>query len=255
MRADLRRIVLEVFVRAGDIQWHALRTECARLARERKAPVTGASLDSAIDEVLWDLVVERLATFGSPNGQAEARYPFIFLTEMGRAVASGQVALHDPQEFISSLRARVPTLDDVVAQYLLESVGSFQRGLLFGAAVLCGAAAERELLLLLTAIELWDQDSTRKAQAQSLLRQPRLPSIFTLIDSVIQDGISKHGMPYAVHQGATTHLLSFQEMIRVQRNDAVHPVAAAVSRDKAFLSLQSMPGALEVLERLRAWFR
>jgi hypothetical protein len=52
----------------------------------------------------------------------------------------------------------VPTLDDVTAQCLLESVGSFQRGLLFDAAVLCGAAAERELLLLLTAIELWDPD-------------------------------------------------------------------------------------------------
>ncbi len=255
MGQDLRQIALEVLSCSGDTQWVTIRRECARLAGERKAPMTGGSLDSAIDQVLWDLVVERLATFGSSSGQAEARYPFVFLTEMGRAVASGQSALYDPQEFITSLRSRVPTLDDVIAQYLLEAVSSFQRGLLFGAAVLCGAAAEREVLLLLTAIERWDSDPARKTQAQSLLRQPRLPSIFTLIDSAIQDAISNHGMPYAVHQGASTHLLSVQEMIRVQRNDAVHPAAATVSRDKVFLSLQSVPGALEVLERLRAWFQ
>lgn len=251
---ELRKIILEFFTRHPDADWNNVRSEAVRIARERRLSGAGSAMEPVVDQALWDLIVERVLSLGSSNGQAEARYPFLYITEMGKAIASGQEHLYDPDEYVGSLRHRVLTLDTVVAQYLLEAVGSFQRGLLFGAAVLCGAAAERQILLLLTAIEKWDPDPTRKTQAQSLLQRPRLPSIFSLVDAAIQDAIANHGMPYAVHQGSSTHLLSLQEMVRVQRNEAVHPVAASVSRDKVFLSLQSFPGAIEVTERLRAWF-
>ena len=250
---ELRRIILEFFSRRPDADWNTLKNEAVRIARERRL-AGGGRIEPVVDQVLWDLIVERILSLGSSNGQADARYPFLCITEMGKAIASGQEHLYDPDEYIGSLRRRVPTLDGVVAQYLLEAVGSFQRGLLFGAAVLCGAAAEREIILLLTSIENWDTDPARKKEAQHLLQRPRLPSIFLLVDKAIQDATANHGMPYAVHQGSSTHLLSLQEMIRVQRNEAVHPVAASVSRDKVFLSLQSFPGAIEVSERLRAWF-
>jgi hypothetical protein len=251
---ELRRVILEYFTRRSDANWDNVRRDVGKVARERGLVAGGTLTEPVVDRILWDLIVERLLSLGSSNGQAEARYPFLYITEMGKAIASGQEHLYDPDEHVASLKRRVPTLDSVVSQYLLEAVGSFQRGLLFGAAVLCGAAAEREILLLLTAIEKWDPDPNRKTQAQSLLQRPRLPSIFLLVDGAIQDAIANHGMPYTVHQGSSTHLLSLQEMVRVQRNEAVHPAAASVSRDKVFLSLQSFPGAIEVTERLRIWF-
>ena len=251
---ELRRIILEYFTRCSDADWNSVRSNVGEVARERGLVAGGTPTDPVVDRILWDLIVERMLSLGSSNGQAEPRYPFVYITEMGKAIASGQEHLYDPDEYVASLKRRVPTLDSVVSQYLLEAVGNFQRGLLFGAAVLCGAAAEREILLLLTAIEKWDPDPKRKTRAQSLLQSPRLPSIFSVVDGAIRDAIANHGMPYTVHQGSSTHLLSLQEMVRVQRNEAVHPATASVTRDKIFLSLQSFPGAIEVIERLRIWF-
>ena len=44
------------------------------------------------------------------------------------------------------------------------------------------------------------------------------------------------------------------EMIRVHRNEAVHPAAAKVNRQKAFIALQTFPEAVRVIEGLRKWF-
>ena len=61
-------------------------------------------------------------------------------------------------------------------------------------------------------------------------------------------------MPYSVHRGAMQHLLSFQELVRNQRNDAVHPKAAPVTREAVFLSLQTFPTAVSVVDRLSTWY-
>lgn len=41
---------------------------------------------------------------------------------------------------------------------------------------------------------------------------------------------------------------------RVHRSEAVHPAAAKVDRQKAFIALQTFPEALRVMEGLREWF-
>jgi hypothetical protein len=47
--------------------------------------------------------------------------------------------------------------------------------------------------------------------------------------------------------------MSLYEAVRVQRNDAVHPMNAIVSEDSVRLLLQSFPYALSKSEELRAW--
>ena len=251
---ELRSVVLEILAASHSGDWNMIRQEAVAAARERTLAPEGGPLNKLIDEILWDLVIERLVTFGSRRDTAEPRWPFIYLTERGREVASGRPSPYDPDSYIRNLRQRVPNLDDILAQYLLEAAESFRRGLLFGAAVLCGAAAERAVLMLLEAIEAWEPDPTRKAQARSLLDRPRLPGIFTLIDTAVEDAKRNYLMPYAVHQGSDRHLLAFQEIIRVQRNDAVHPAIAAVSKEQVYLLIQTLPAALQVLEGIRQWF-
>jgi hypothetical protein len=216
--------------------------------------LAGVTPEVAVDKIFWDLIIERIATFGSRNVNAEARFPFVYLTPLGEQVLEGLEPLHDPTGYVQGIRARIPELDDVIAQYLLEAVHAFQASLLFGGAVLCGAAAERALLYLLEAIQAWEPRPEQKTRAGDLLNRPRLPTIFDLIDDAVEEARRDYQLPYEVHQSVTRHLLSFQEMIRVQRNDAVHPAVAEVSREKVFLSLSSFPEALMAIERLRRWF-
>ena len=61
-------------------------------------------------------------------------------------------------------------------------------------------------------------------------------------------------MPYEVHEGADAHLMAIYEAVRVQRNDAVHPLSAAVSEASVRLLLVGFPYALEKTEALRTWF-
>ena len=60
---------------------------------------------------------------------------------------------------------------------------------------------------------------------------------------------------YAVHQGCSEHLISLFEMIRVQRNDAVHPTVGDVNRDKVFLTIQTLPTAISCVYKLIEWFK
>lgn len=75
-----------------------------------------------------------------------------------------------------------------------------------------------------------------------------------IIESKIGQLIEKKELPYSAHQGSAQHLLSLFEMIRVHRNEAVHPNAGKVTREKIFLSIQTMPEALSVISRLTNWF-
>jgi hypothetical protein len=116
-----------------------------------------------------------------------------------------------------------------------------------------GAASERIVLLLLEAIR--DKTpSPEKAKLTKLLEQPRLPEIFKTMHARIAADIKNGGLAYSVHQGCTEHLLPLEEMIRVHRNEAVHPVAAKVDRQKVFLALQTFPEALKVIDGLKGWY-
>jgi len=45
------------------------------------------------------------------------------------------------------------------------------------------------------------------------------------------------------------------EELRSQRNDAVHPAAGQIEKNKVFITIQSFPAALELVYRLMCWFQ
>jgi len=206
-----------------------------------------------INEISWDLILERIVTPGfdasNPN------LPFFRLTQFGQDFIS-QTAPHyyDPQDYMESLKNIVQNLDPVIEQYIFESLNCYRQQLFFASAVMIGAAAEKAILLLLQAItdSMSDPDSKRKAS--QLLERPNLPEIFDTINGNVDTLIKEKTIPYSVHQGCTEHLISLFEMIRVQRNDAIHPITGQVNRTKVFLSLQTIPTALESINKLIEWF-
>lgn len=62
-------------------------------------------------------------------------------------------------------------------------------------------------------------------------------------------------IPYKVHEGSEIHLLSLMEAIRVQRNDAVHPATAAVSKRSVWLTLIAFPAACRKVYDLIDWLQ
>jgi len=255
-KEELRRLVLKVIVENPRIQCNLIENDIRKIIKEGECEWYNKEVHKLIiDEIIWDLLIDRVITFGSEDGNADAKYPFIRLTERGKElINNSEPHFYDPKKYVDHLESLVTDLDQVTRQYVFEAIRSFRQGLMFAAAALIGAAAERGILGLLCVIKSWEPDPNVRNKLNNLYQNPKMPSIFKEILECINKAKKKYEMPYSVHQGATEHLLSFQEMIRVQRNDAVHPAAGNVSREKVFLSLQTFPFAFMVIGSLRDWF-
>jgi len=206
-----------------------------------------------INEIIWDLILERIVTPGfdasNPN------FPFFRLTEFGQdCISQSAPHYYDPEGYMEFLRNIVQNLDPIIEQYIFEGLNCFRRQLFFASAVMLGAAAEKAILLLLQAITSSMSNQSSKRKAAKLLDRPRLPDIFSTISETINTLTEANTMPYSIHRGSTEHLMSLFEMIRTQRNDAVHPICGQVDRTKVFLSLQTIPAALESINMLTEWF-
>jgi hypothetical protein len=77
--------------------------------------------------------------------------------------------------------------------------------------------------------------------------------LFEAVRDTIHEAAKAKLLPYADYEGSDTHLMSLFEAIRVQRNDAVHPMNATVSEESVRILIQSFPYALAKSETLRSW--
>jgi len=182
-------------------------------------------------------------------------FPFVSLTSFGEAVISESTPpYYDADSYIVFLKTIVPSLDPVIEQYVFEGLNCFRRQLLFASAVMFGAAAEKLVLLLLEAIVNSTTNTQKKKEAELLLDGGRLPQIFDKITETLTALTRANVIPYTIHQGCSEHLISLFEMIRIQRNEAVHPIAGIVNRDKVFLTLQTLPTVIQRIYQLIDWF-
>jgi len=206
-----------------------------------------------INEIVWDLIIERVVTPG--EDMPDRGFPFFRLTKFGQDYISQSIPhYYDPQGYMEFLRNIVQNLDPVIEQYIFEGLNCYRQQLFFASAVMIGAAAEKAILLLLQAITDSMTDPNGKRKTAQLLDRPNLPEIFDTITKTVNSLIKAKSIPYSVHQGCTEHLMSLFEMIRVQRNDAIHPITGQVDRTKVFLSLQTLPTALGSIYKLIEWF-
>jgi hypothetical protein len=120
----------------------------------------------------------------------------------------------------------------------------------FSAAVMLGAASEKEIYLLGQSLVGALKNPTAQAQLTKLLGDRSLYRLLQTIESHVETCAKLRG----VFDGAHTHLMSLFESIRVQRNDAVHPNTANVNEDSVHLAYDSFPKDIEKAEALRAWF-
>lgn len=157
--------------------------------------------------------------------------------------------------YMKFLREHVPTLDDVMGQYILEALTAFNRDAYFAAAVMVGAASEKAIYLLAAALLNALKPSRRRATLETLMNKRQLFALLEHVRATIEDCSAGNPalIPYSASEGAGAHLSSLFEAIRAQRNDAVHPMNAIVSASSIRFLLHSLPYALSTTEKLRAW--
>jgi hypothetical protein len=157
----------------------------------------------------------------------------------------------DVAGYMRHLSSLVPSLDPVIRQYIEEGLGSFARGSFFSAAVMIGAASEKEIYLLGGSLVGALQDPQAQAKLTKQIAMGR--SLYALLE-MIRKYIEVCARLRGDFDGALAHLSSLFEAIRVQRNDAVHPSTGAVDDDSVRLSYEAFPHAIEKAETLRSWF-
>jgi len=206
-----------------------------------------------VNQIVWDLIIDRVLTVGM--NASNQKWPFLRLPEFGHSVVhQAAPTYYDPEGYIAMIESIAPKIDPVIKQYIVEGLHCFRQRLFFAAAVMFGSAAEKAILLLLQSVGNAETNKKKKGDIMQLLERPRLPVIFETLQSELDLLIKTKVIPYTIHQGSTEHIISLFEMIRAQRNDAVHPTAGQVNRTKVFLAIQSLPSSLEVIYRLIKWF-
>jgi hypothetical protein len=149
------------------------------------------------------------------------------------------------------LSSLVPSLDTVIIQYIREGLGSFVRGSFLSAAVMIGAASEKEIYQLAESLVGALKDPAAKTKLTNQINAGR--SLYQLLE-MIRKHIEACQRLRGDFDGALAHLSLLFEAIRVQRNYAVHLSTGTVNEASVRLSYEVFPHAAEKAEKLRAWF-
>jgi hypothetical protein len=215
-----------------------------------------ADLQALVSEAFFHLFHKGYIAPVAPDTQLNLPHLHMFnVTRRGRAWFQGKEPLpEDAVRYLKFLCDRVPAIDPIIEQYVIEALWAFEREAYFASAVMLGAASEKELYLLAEAVLLALKDPKKHSKLKVLLDRRKLLELFETVRDTIREAVTAKLIPYADSEGSTTYLMSLYEAIRVQRNDAVHPMNAIVSEDSVRLLLQSFPYSLSKSEELRVWF-
>jgi hypothetical protein len=121
----------------------------------------------------------------------------------------------------------------------------------FAAAVMLGAAAEKAMYLLADSLKRALGEGSQKERLSKAIRERTMLRLSEVVTETLQK--AKQQIPYEFQEGVMSHLSSFFEAIRVQRNDAVHPTIAEVSPNQVRMTLAAFPHALSVFFGLVEW--
>jgi hypothetical protein len=173
------------------------------------------------------------------------------ITERGQEWAKGGEPL--PEDYNGYMKQFSPTTDAVVRQYVSEALNTYIRGTYFASAVMIGAASEKAIYLLADSLVATLKDPAEQTALQKKIDARRLESLLKGIEEIVIDGHATKAIPFDVMGGTTRHLLSLFDHIRLQRNEAIHPMNFVVSGDSVRFALNAFPMAFQRVEALKEW--
>jgi hypothetical protein len=177
------------------------------------------------------------------------------MTKRGREWVDGQEPIPElTGEYLTALQRMVPNLDEVVREYVVEGLGSFEHDRFRAAAVMIGAASEKALYMLAEKMLGAISAPRWKERFSTALKRRDLTELFDQMRKVLGQADNLPGRPFEVFDGGQDHLVSLIKAVQVQRNNAVHPMNEKISDDTVRLSYLAFPYALQKIEQLRDWF-
>jgi len=187
-----------------------------------------------------------------PSGLSDSR---LELTKRGREWVEGQEPIPElSAEYLIALQRMVPNLDDVVREYVMEGLGSFEHDRFRAAAVMIGAASEKAVYMLAERMLGAISTPRWKAKFATAFKRRDLTELFDQMKNVLEQANNLPGRPFEIFDGGQDHLASLIKAVQVQRNNAVHPMNEKISDNTVRLSYLAFPHALQKAEQLRDWF-
>jgi hypothetical protein len=163
----------------------------------------------------------------------------------------------DEQGYVRFLRAHIQRIDGVILQYCSEAIRTYNTQNVFASAVMLGAASEKLFYLVADSLKNSTQDDTLKRKFDELINDIRnIGKLRELVTNNLDRLVAgkKSTIPHKVHEACKDSLISLFNAIRIQRNNAVHPIFATVSKGQLRLLLLSFPHACKKAYDLIFWF-
>jgi hypothetical protein len=177
------------------------------------------------------------------------------LTKRGREWVDAQEPIPElPAEYLNALHRMVPKLDEVVREYVVEGLGSFEHERFRAASVMIGAASEKALYMLAEKVLDAIAAPKWKGKFSTALKRRDLAELFDQMKRVLEQANNLPGRPFEIFDGGQDHLVSLIKAVQVQRNNAVHPMNEKISDETVRLCYLAFPYALQKIEQLRNWF-
>ena len=207
---------------------------------------------NAVTEAFYYLEQNRFTLRPPPtNSTAFLPHGQFQITQRGQDWANNVEPL--PEDYNGYMKQFDAKTDAVVRQYISEALNTYIRGTYFASAVMVGAASEKTVYLLADALIPALKDPAKQSALQRKIDGRRLEPLLKGVEQIVVDGHASKIIPYDVMGGTTRHLLSLFESIRLQRNDAMHPMNFVVSPDSVRFTLNAFPLAFNKVEALMQW--
>lgn len=209
--------------------------------------------DFDVMEATWALIARRLAYIDGRQTASENWK--LLVTAAGREVAAGREPNPDvPHEYLGTIRINVPSVDDIVLDYLSDALKTYTECSYRPSVLMLGVASEAAFIQVAHAVAIALSRSGRGGEGQklqALLDRPRTTASHLFEETRRRIDVS--AIPTTIRTDMKMALDFTSDVLRQARNEAGHPSGQHFDRETARARLFVFPHYLRKLYELKAY--
>jgi|GEM_PF-1647168 len=195
-------------------------------------------IEATAREIIQELENGGFIYEGQAGGLGDmSSYPWYTITEYGKeAILQEDWLPYDPEGYLTALKTKVPTIDDITIAYIGEAVAAYNRRHLLSATITLGVASENLMLLLIEAYTDWIPNTTRKASFQKKVVEKFISAQYKEFKKEFLNDLKS--LPKEFQSDWETYLDGVFNFVRLNRNDAGHPTGRQFDAKMVYANLQ-----------------